>query len=475
MAKASNKYIRLIKNIGMLLAGNFVSKVLSFLMVPFYTSILTTSDYGTADLISNTVLLVLPLFSVLMNEAVMRFTLDQTTDRKQVFSIAMTVSTFGYLAAMCFSPLILLSQTLRPYYWFVVMYYVVSWLYNITSCYVKGLDRLSIITSAGIIHTFVYLSLNIFFLAVVKIGIYGYLLAIILSNLAAIIFLVLVCRLYKNFVSIRSLDWKLAKAMVKYSLPLIPNYISWWINNASDKYILTFICGTAANGVYSVAYKIPTLLSSVTSIFYSAWTISSVDDFGSDESRRFYEKVYSLYSALLMVAGAGLILLTKPLASVLYAKEFYEAWKITPILVVAYIFSALAQQVGSVFSASKRTKRLFYASMTGAGVNTILNLALIPMLQGVGAASATVIGYITIWALNMYNGNKILKMDYNLSRIIPCTLVLIFEIIVVSLQIKYWYVYAGLAVMIVIAVNRKELFGVLVVLKSKLSRRKDAF
>ena len=109
MAKASNKYIRLIKNIGMLLAGNFVSKVLLFLMVPFYTSILTTSDYGTADLISNTVLLVLPLFSVLMNEAVMRFTLDQTTDRKQVFSIAMTVSTFGYLAAMCFSPLILLS------------------------------------------------------------------------------------------------------------------------------------------------------------------------------------------------------------------------------------------------------------------------------------------------------------------------------------------------------------------------------
>jgi len=443
----------------MLLAGNFVTKVLSFFMVPFYTSILTTSDYGTADLISNTVLLVLPMFSLLMDEAVMRFTLDQTTDKKQVVSIALIVSTFGYLVAMCFSPLILLSSTLRPFYLFVVLYYVVSWLYNITSNYVKGLDKLSITTTAGIIHTFVYLTLNIIFLAVIKIGIYGYLLAIILSNLVAIVFLVLFCKLHRNVISIKRIDWTLAREMIKYAIPLIPDYMSWWVNNASDKYILTFICGTAANGIYSVAYKIPTLLSSVTSVVYSAWKISSVDNFGSDETRVFYEKVYSFYSALLLTVGAGLILFTKFLATILYSKDFFEAWRFTPILVLAYIFSALAQQIGSIFSASKKTKRLFYASMTGAVVNIFLNLLLIPTFQGFGAAIATVVGYITIWSMNMINGRKIMKMSYNLPKIISSSLFLIIEISIIVCQVNYGYIFASICVLAVSLINYKEIFA----------------
>ena len=52
-----------------------------------------------------------------------------------------------------------------------------------------------------------------------------------------------------------------AKAMFAYGIPLVANSIAWWINNASDRYILTFFCGTALNGVYSVSYKIPSILS----------------------------------------------------------------------------------------------------------------------------------------------------------------------------------------------------------------------
>lgn len=374
----SNKSNRLVKNTFLLFISNFVSKILSFLMVPFYTSILSTSDYGTADLISTTVILVLPMFSVLMDEAAMRFALDKATDKKQVFTFSLTLSTAGFFIVLAISPLILLFDSLRPYYWFAILYYVSLWLYNLFSNFAKGLDKFGIITIAGIIHTLLYIGINIFTLVVLKLGIYGYLLATSVSNCITAIYIFVVCGLYKYFTDIKKLDFKLGKEMVRYSLPMIPDYISWWINNASDRYVLGYFCNSSAIGVYSVASKIPTILNSLSSIFSSAWKISSADDFGSEDSKRFFAKIFAVYSTFLMVGSSLLIAMTKLLAKILFAKDFYVAWKITPILLIANVVSAQAIFVGSIFTASKKTKTLFYSSMSGAIVNTLCNFCLIP-------------------------------------------------------------------------------------------------
>ncbi|WP_195637148.1 polysaccharide biosynthesis C-terminal domain-containing protein [Enterocloster bolteae] len=450
------RYKRLMKNIFLLFTGNFVSRILSFLMVPFYTSILTTSDYGTSDLISTTVLLVLPIFSLLMDESVMRFTLEPKYDRKQVFSIAFDVSLLGFIVVMCISPMILLFESLKPYYWFIVLYYIFSWIYNVIVSYVKGLDKLSIITAAGLIHTFVYLVLNIVFLAILRIGIYGYLLAINLSNLVVVIFLILYFRLYKNFISPKSIDLKLAKGMIRYSLPMIPNYISWWFNTCSDRYMVSFFCGASVTGIYSVANKIPTILNSMTAIFSNAWKISSVDSFGSEESIHFYNHTYRLYSGFLIIGASGLIIATKFLATLLFANDFIIAWRITPILIVAYTISALAQFVESIFSASKQTRTLFYASFIGAFVNIILNFILIPKYAGTGAAIATVIGYTTIWGIDMLNARKLLKINFNLQRLIPAYVFLLIEIVAVLYGGIQGYAMAGGCILIICVLNGRE-------------------
>ncbi|WP_270196740.1 polysaccharide biosynthesis C-terminal domain-containing protein [Faecalimonas umbilicata] len=451
-----NKYKRLGKNLLLLLTGNFVTKILSFLMVPFYTSILTTSDYGTADLISTTVLLVLPFFSVLMDEAIMRFTLDTAKDKKQVFTIAVVISTFGFILAMCVSPIIFLFDTLRKYYWFVIFYYISLWLYNVFSNYVKGLDKISITTIAGVIHTFLYLGINIIGLSILNWGVYGYLLAIDLSNLFAALFLLFYCKLYRNFIPLRKLDISLMKEMIKYSVPMIPDYISWWINNVSDRYILAMFCGTSVTGIYSVAYKIPTILNSVTSIFSSAWKISSVENFGSKESINFYNRIYRLYSGFLLISSAGLIFITRGLARLLFAKGFFEAWEITPILILAYVFSAQAIFLGSIFTASKKTKTLFFASMIGAVVNIGLNCVLIPKWKGTGAAIATAIGYMVILAINMVMTYRIIKIDFMIMRNLLCYCLLIIEIISVLSASLMGIVIAFGCVIGIMLLNVKE-------------------
>ena len=470
--KKTARYKRLIKNILLLFTGNFVSKILSFLMVPFYTSILTTSDYGVSDLITTTVLLVLPFFSLLMDESVMRFTLDEDSDKRQVFTISFVISGIGFCVALCISPVVLLFDSIRPYYGFIIFYYVVSWIYNIIVNYVRGLDKLSLTTIAGLIHTFLYLSFNILFLAVIKIGVYGYLLAMNLSNLGAILFLVISCKLYKNFISIKRINWNLAKDMIKYSLPMIPNYISWWFNNCSDRYMVSFFCGTSVTGIYSVAYKIPTILSSMTSIFSSAWKISSVENFGSDESVKFYNKTYQFYSGLLLIGGSILIFLTKFLASFLFAKKFFLAWRITPFLILAYIISALAQFIESIFNASKKTKTLFWASMLGAIVNIILNFVLIPKFKGSGAAIATVLGYLMIWIVDMINTKKIFNMNFNLFRIVFGGAIMMVEIYAILQNSRLgWFI--GISCVIAICIlNGKVFLKIIRLLLEKIRAKK---
>ena len=117
-------------------------------------------------------------------------------------------------------------------------------------------------------------------------------------------------------------------SMHRYSFPLIANNLAWWVNNASDRYMVTWICDVAQNGIYSVAYKIPSILSILQSIFQQAWTLSAVKDYNSEDRNAYFTKVYNMLNFILVMGCSGLIMLDKILAGFLYANEFYAAWKI---------------------------------------------------------------------------------------------------------------------------------------------------
>ena len=84
--------------------GSFGSKLLTFIFVPFYTAILTTDEYGIADLISTTTTLLFPFFSFVICEAMMRFALDKGNDSKEVYTIGIRITFAGILLFFCLSP-----------------------------------------------------------------------------------------------------------------------------------------------------------------------------------------------------------------------------------------------------------------------------------------------------------------------------------------------------------------------------------
>lgn len=460
----NSKYKTLIKNIGVFTIGSFGSKLISFLLVGLYTSVLETSDYGTVDLMSTTVQLLLPILTLCIYEATLRFCMDKNYNKSDVLSSSLSIVWKGTLIlAVLLSAVVLLGIfNLSLIYWaFLFVSFIFTALNNCFSVYLKSVNKTSIIAISGIGCTLITCGLNVLFLLVIELGIYGYMLSSVLGIAFQVLFQFVAGKVYKD------VHWKkytkLYKPMLAYSIPLIANGISWWINNVSDRYIVTAFKGVEVNGVYSIAYKIPTILSVVQSIFYSAWSISAISEFNKEDDDGFIGKNYSLYSSVSIVCCSVILLINIPLAKVLYAGDYFIAWQCVPFLLVGTILNGMAQFEGTLFAAAKKTKLVSITTIVGAIVNTLLNLILIPFISSVGAALATMVGYAFIWILRSIFLRKFIKMKVNWVE--NCVLVIIVLIQSILATIGSFYIVQGVMVLLIIILLRKYLIKALSILK----------
>lgn len=450
-----SNYKRLGKNILSLTIGSFASKLLSFLFVPFYTAILSLEEYGIADLITTTVTLLFPFFTCIISESMLRFAQDKNEDKRDIYNVGMCVWGIGLLLLILFSPLLRFVPTLKNFTILVVIYYVFYSLNINVGYYVRGIDRVKEYAISGIINTFVVISSNLLFLLVLKAGVVGYVVSTILGNLVSAIYLIVSVKLYNIRIGIKKINKDLFNRMLKYSFPLIPNSASWWISNSSDRYILTYFAGAAANGVYSVAYKIPTIISMVTGIFSSAWRLSAVEDFGTEKSVKFYSNVFEIYITITLSMASAIMLINKPLSFILYQKEFYEAWRFVPVLLLSSVIHAYCDYVGTIYTSAMRTKTIFASTVAGAVTNVVLNIALIPKYAAMGAAIATLFSYIVVFFIRLIQSRKIMKMELNFWNNIFCFLLVFGQLIVASNTFNFEFLYSTISLLLIIFFKRE--------------------
>ncbi|WP_416326825.1 oligosaccharide flippase family protein [[Eubacterium] hominis] len=426
------KYKYLSKNVLLFSISGFVPKILSFLLVPLYTGILTTKEYGISDLISTTVMLLLPIFTCDIQDAVMRFAMDKKYSKKDTFTVGMQILLFGGIIVALGAFIIYKLKLINGLYLlFATIMFITTAIYNSSSLFCRAIDKVKVITYASIINSFVTLIANIVLLAVIPLGLTGYLIANSLGSFIALIYIFYKANLIQYLRT--RINKKLRKEMLLYSFPLIFSVIAWWINNASDRYILTWMSGIAISGVYAVSYKIPNLLSMFQNIFAQAWSISAIKEFDKNDKDGFIGNTYTLMN-FAMVAGCSFIMLINiPLAKILYSNEFYVAWKFVPPLLIAVVFNAMALFIGSVFTAVKDTKTLSYTTVIGGLINTICNFILIYFFNAYGAAIATLIGYGATLILRRVILRKYICIRVNNKRDILCYMILVAQMAIASL------------------------------------------
>ena len=393
----NRKYKYLSKNVLLFSISSFLPKAISFLMIPFYTSILTPVDYGVSEIIMTTVSLFLPIFTLDIQDAVMRFVFDTKYKPNEVLSVALNLILKGIIVVFIIAfglSLIQVSGIEKEYIIFALWQYIVLAIQNSCNFFCRGIDKVEVLTISSLINAVLNAIFNVVFLAVIPLGLIGFLLANTMSSTIALIYMVCKAKLYR-YVGFKKNE-SLQGEMIHFSLPLIFSVIAWWINNASDRYIVTAMVSVAASGLYATAYKIPAILTVFQSVFFQAWSISAVKEFDKDDKDGFISKMYAMVNSAMAILCSLIILLNIHISHMLYSNEFFQAWEFVPPLLVAVVFNANALFVGTIYTVVKKTKILSYTTMIGALLNVVGNIIFICLMGPYGAAISTMLGYFAV-------------------------------------------------------------------------------
>ncbi len=449
--------------------GKFASKILVFLMMRLYTSCLTDAEYGQADLIVQIANLLIPLACVGIGEGIFRYAAGRSGDKQAFFTNGLAVLLLGTAGFLALSPLLGLIQRFNSVVWLIILYVVMSNLHAVVSQYLCAIGRTKLFAGQGILNTAFVIGLNILFLPVLDMGITGFVLSTVVADGLTTLFLVFYAKVWRDFKP-KTISRKVIFPMLRFCLPLIPTTVFWWITGVSDRYLVAEICSDAENGLYAAAYKVPTLLIYVVSIFDSAWKLSvSEEDDDPEESRRFFSRIWRLYTTMAFVGGAGLILFCRLFGYVLYADAFRDAWVYIPVLTVATVFTALDTFLGSAYYQSKRTVGSMLTAMCGAGVNIVLNLTMIPYWGGMGASIATFISYFLVFLIRLGTVHKLVAFDRQILRNLCNTVLLCVLALTVTMThptyggenpMLWWGLSTGMFA-VICAFNVKALLGLL--------------
>ncbi len=423
----NKRYKRLLSNTLIFAVGTFLSKAIVFLMSGFYTSVLTTGESDAVALIQQVGNFIMPIAAIGVYDALMRFTIDAGDRKKEVFSSSMAVMGVGCLAFVLLSPiLLLLGKFLTAWnasYTLLIVFFVLCANYQIAvSYYIRSLGKTKLYALQGIVNTVLVIVLNILLIGVFKLNAYGYIISISLANLIVAIWLTLQEKLYLDF-DLKLVKIPLIKDLLKYGLPLVPTTLMWTLTNITDQVIVREGVSLEANGMLTWAYKLPTLLTLLTTVFIEAWQLSSVRDSkeGSDRNG-FFRDVFKSYSSFIFLAASGLILLIKFLSFFLLRKSYFEAWDWSPTLIVATVFSAFSTFMSSVFMVSKKTLPDFLTALCGAVTNIVLSAVLVRPLGVQGVCIATIVSYVVLFIIRCMTTRRYIEFHVYPVRIVINTL-----------------------------------------------------
>ncbi len=452
-----NKYKSLAKNTAIFAIGTFGSKILSFIMVFFYSRAMQTAEFGLLDIIINSASLLLPIAMLGITNAVIRFGLDDDYRQNDVFTTGLLSVGIGFGILLLAAPLIMLVEDLKRY---IVLFYahiLASALRHVCSFFVRSDNKTKLYAADGIFSTFMTCALTIIFLIPLKMGIVGYMLAIIIADFCSVIFLTVSSKAYKN-ISFKNLDFSVAKQMIRFSLPLMPTALLWWVVNVSDRYFVKYMEGNAANGLYAASYKIPTILTLVSAIFLDAWQISAVSENKSKSRNEFYSVIFKSFQGAIFVVGSVLIITAKLVTKILLAESYYDSWQYIPTLIFATVFSCFVVFMGNIYLAQKKNIATLLTTVLGAALNLVLNGPFIKIFGVQGAAIATCISYFVVYAARAIDIKRCDK-DMKLSswRVVINSSLMFTQTVIMILEIHNWLPLQFLLLAATVVFNYKML------------------
>ena len=458
----NKKYSMLVSNTILFAVSNFGSKLVSLFIQPYLTYALESPDVmGVTKLMQAVTNLLIPVVSLGVSYAVIRFGLDKNQDKASVFMNGLATILLGFgLMVLCW-PAVRLIPNAAGYLVLLYLCVLASCLRTLCTQFIRARMRNRLVAADGVMTTASLLLFYLLFLSVLNMGATGYLLALFCSDLCSAVF-VFVAGGCGKFFDLHKFDRPLWGEMLRYCVPMIPAAISFWIINASDQFYVQAMCDGVGGrsseawvGLLGVGYFLPQLITFVGQFFYEAWQLSAVTE--EEERETFFNRVFRAFASVLFCCAAGIIWLCQPLMN-LFRADYFEAWQFVPFLVLASMCTCLNNFLNSVYVVYKRSSSSLVTMLAGAALNLVLNYLFILWFGPVGVTSASFLSLLLVFLLRAYSTRGLLVINFQPGRMLV-NLGLILAEIWALFFLTEWVVPVTVLTALVCALNAREVLG----------------
>ena len=425
-----NKKKQLAKNTIIIFLGRVCTQLISYFLLPLFTTYLTKKEYGTVDLIQSYVTLLVPIITLELEMSVFRYLIDsreKDSDIKKLMSnnfyilgVSLSIFTLLYIIISSFITI--------PFRWVVLLDIIVCVLSGNFLQVARGFGKTVDFSISCILTGITTIVSNIVTILVFKLGAEGMIISMALANFVCSLYLFIRLKLYK-FIDFKLVDKKLIKSMNKYSIPLIPNGVSWWIVNISDRSIITFVMGAAANGIYAASNKFPTIISSLTGVFNLSWSESAALHINSEDRDEFFSDITNTVFKLFTAMGVGMLACMPFVFPIFIKTKFAEAYNYIPFLVLGTVFNVALCLYSQIYLAKKLSKQVASTTIIGAVINILLNIIFIKKFGLYAASISTAISYFVMMVYRHYDVKKYVNIKIEKGLILKTTLIFTFAIV----------------------------------------------
>lgn len=472
-----NREKSLVKNTGILAIGQLSSKVFTFLLLPLYTAKLAQDDFGTIDALQTAISFALYFVTLQLETAVFRFLVDERDNQKESAEYITTALGVIGLSSLLATGIILAVWLLfrLPYLLLFILGIWSQAFYFSFSNVVRGFGRNADYSIASFLVTLTSLLMNLVLILGFDIGGVSILIAMVASNFAGALFIFCREKLW-HFIKRSYFDRSKLKQMLSYSLPLIPNAVSWWVANMSDRLLIIAFLGAAANGIYAAANKIPTIYTTIFSVFNLAWAESVSLAMKDADKKEYINSTYESSVKLFSFLNLGIICCSSLFFNLLIGPNYGEAYLHVYILLVAIFFNSLCSMLGGILTGYKNSKIIGLSTICGAILNFVVNIALIRSIGLYAASFSTLASYLAIWLLRHRSVGRYVKLRLNRGFLLQLLAVWM----LVSAAYFVRALWANLAVLLILIAwglytNKKLLLSFKEMLEKKLGRGGRAY
>lgn len=468
-----NREKNLAKNTLIITIGKISTQMITFFLLPLYTSILSTKEYGTVDLLNTLVSLLLPIVTFQVEQAVFRELIEVRGKRdKESKIISSSIVTVVFQCLVYLIIFALVSPFINNNYKFFLATNVVANIFlSLLLQIARGFGDNKKYAFASFISALSTIIFNILFLVVIKLGANGMLLGTMLGQIVATIYLFISLRLYK-YLKVKDYKKEVIKSLWKYSLPLIPNAISWWVFNASDRVIASAFLGVDQNGILAASLKFSTVFITFYNIFNMSWTESISIAIKDDDVSDYFNKMFNIILKLFTALAIGMIACMPFVFPIMINEKFSVGYGLVPISIIGSLFNVVVGLVSVIYVAKKNTKAIASTSIVSAVINIIVHLVLIKFI---GLYAAVISTFMAFFIMSIYRlidvSKRYFKVKIDINFIIQSLIALIVVFISYYINNIYLNVFVVLfAVFFAIYINKNSFDIILKMIMKKVKR-----